>query len=580
MVACSTLAVCKWACLVAALLFFILYLLIRKRDGDNSRAIHQAEALLQAYHNEIAYLHGDYHAFADGKQYVDSSHPYSFDLDIFGPASLYQRLCRCVTTGGADRLASWLKGGFLQKAKDRHHSLIKDGQPKGDTTIDHLDQRADTIEELARHADFLMYFKACRPSIGSKAKPMSLLSTESLLHSLTNATKVQLPQRCTTAFSRWLRVLLLAGFYLSTAFAIAGLVSATLPLTWATFHLLFALTFPGNAVRRINIALEAVHKQLEGFNAITTLMEQESFEGDELLALRATIHEQARHMAELERILRDIDNRSNQIGILIFNVFALIDLGIVRRLASWQRTAAGYQDFVEALSTLDALVSLATYRANEPHGVLPEWVDSPTLVYEGRALRHPFLGRKAVANDAILADRHFYIITGANMAGKSTFLRTLGINVVLAQVGLPVCADSLRLSPFRLFTGMRTSDDLTHGISYFNAELLRLQQLIGTLDDTPTLVILDEILKGTNSRDKLNGSRLFLEYLAERNVTAVVATHDLELSHMADERPDRFHNYCFEIELGDSVAYSYRITPGTARNQNATFLLQKMLEKA
>ena len=137
------------------------------------------------------------------------------------------------------------------------------------------------------------------------------------------------------------------------------------------------------------------------------------------------------------------------------------------------------------MSLLDALVSLASYRQNEPATTWPTFVDTPSMVFEGKGLRHPFLGMKAVANDAMLQDRNFYIITGANMAGKSTY------------AGLPVYADRLTLSPCRLFTGMRTSDDLTHGISYFNAELLRLKQLIDVLDDTPTLVILDEILRGT-----------------------------------------------------------------------------------
>ena len=125
---------------------------------------------------------------------------------------------------------------------------------------------------------------------------------------------------------------------------------------------------------------------------------------------------------------------------------------------------------------------------------------------------------------------------------------------------------------------MRTTDDLTHGISYFNAELLRLRQLIDYCENKPnTLIILDEILKGTNSADKLSGSRLFLEYMSTKNVTGIIATHDLELSKMADNYPSRFHNYCFEIELGTGVSYSYKITPGVARNQNATFLLKNIL---
>ena len=151
------------------------------------------------------------------------------------------------------------------------------------------------------------------------------------------------------------------------------------------------------------------------------------------------------------------------------------------------------------------------------------------------------------------------------------------------MAGMPVFADTLRISRFRLFSSMRTSDDLTHGISYFNAELLRLEQLVQFCkgDSLRTLIILDEILKGTNSVDKLNGSRLFLESIAHLPVSGVIATHDLELSKMENgsEQGRRFHNYCFEIDLGLDVTYTYKIQRGVAKNQNATFLLKKLIEQ-
>ena len=164
------------------------------------------------------------------------------------------------------------------------------------------------------------------------------------------------------------------------------------------------------------------------------------------------------------------------------------------------------------------------------------------------------------------------------MAGKSTFLRSLGVNYILAMNGMPVFAESFRVSLFSLFSSMRTSDDLAHGISYFNAELLRLRQLIDHCrGHRHTLIILDEILKGTNSLDKLNGSRMFLEAISHLPVSGVIATHDLELSHMADDETGRFHNFCFEIRLSDEITYTYKITPGVARNQNATHLLKGIL---
>jgi DNA mismatch repair ATPase MutS len=257
----------------------------------------------------------------------------------------------------------------------------------------------------------------------------------------------------------------------------------------------------------------------------------------------------------------------------------MADLFIVRRFLAWkERYMAHIPEWIEAVSRHDALVSLATFHFNHPEATCAEVIDSEDITFEAQGLWHPFLGTKAVRNDFCLIDGHYYIVTGANMAGKSTFLRAVGINVLLARLGLPVFAEHLRCSSFALFTSMRTTDDLAHGISYFNAELLRLQQLLEAVKgNARTLIILDEILKGTNSLDKLNGSRLFLEAVSALPVTSLIATHDLELSRMAEEHPNRFHNFCFEIQLADHINYTYRITPGVARNQNATHLLRQLL---
>ena len=237
-------------------------------------------------------------------------------------------------------------------------------------------------------------------------------------------------------------------------------------------------------------------------------------------------------------------------------------------------------EWIDALSHIDAMVSMATMRYNEPQSTDAEIVESNEVVYEAKGVYHPFLGENAVRNDFSIKDRNYYIITGANMAGKSTFLRSVGINYILAMCGMPVFAEKMKVSVFSLFSSMRTSDDLAHGISYFNAELLRLKLLLDNVHKNDnTLIILDEILKGTNSLDKLNGSRMFLEAVAKLPVTGIIATHDLELSKMADEYPGRFHNYCFEIKLAENITYSYKITPGVAKNQNATFLLKGILQE-
>lgn len=257
------------------------------------------------------------------------------------------------------------------------------------------------------------------------------------------------------------------------------------------------------------------------------------------------------------------------------------DFFLVRRFLRWQRHyMERIADWTGCVSQIDGLVSMAVYSYNEQQAVAAEVVEADGVVYEAKGIYHPFLGAKAVRNDFTIDDGNYYIVTGANMAGKSTFLRSIGVNYILAMNGMPVFAESLRVSVFNLFSSMRTADDLSRGISYFNAELLRLRQLIESCKHAArTLIILDEILKGTNSLDKLNGSRLFLQEISRLPVSGIIATHDLELSKMEDDAPSRFHNWCFEIELGGNITYTYKITPGVARNQNATYLLKKIIEE-
>ncbi len=563
MVACAVTYQPKSLYALLAAVLFVGYLLIRQSDGRNSHNIERQQRLIAAYQREASYFHGDYSCFDEGKDYIDASHPFSFDLDLFGKDSLFQRVCRTVTVGGRDLLAQWL-------TKEEMDGNRKD-------FIEGIGLRRQAVEELARHDDFLMNIKASGQQ-SDKAEER-LLRTDWLANALTAAHALELPKRCSPRWLQAMRIVLLTGFYLTIIAALTGSVSVILPITWGTLHLFFATIFPGNSVRRIMVTLQNIHTLSEGLDRIIRLTLAEEFHEKVNRTLQASLQQQAASLAEMEQILHDIDNRNNEAGILLFNVFALIDLNIVRRFKLWQQSSTDFEALIRSVSMLDALVSLASYRQNEPATTWPTFVDTPSMVFEDKGLRHPFLGMKAVANDAILQDRNFYIITGANMAGKSTYLRTVGISWVMAMAGLPVYAERLTLSPCRLFTGMRTSDDLTHGISYFNAELLRLKQLIGVLDDTPTLVILDEILRGTNSKDKLHGSQIFLEYLSRHNVTAIIATHDLELSQMAEDHGDRFHNYCFEISIGEQVSYDYRITPGIAKNQNATYLLKKMIEE-
>ncbi len=546
----------SWTLGVALCVLF-LYFYIRNLDTKNDRKIADAVALKLVYEKEVAYQTGDYTKFDAGERYLQPTHPFTFDLDVFGQGSLFQRINRTISSGGSDYLAESLSGKWESLPTTE---LLK-----------HIEQRVEAIGELAKNEPFLSQFKA-----QGAEKPIDTAAVKEAFGSIH---ALQIPSYFGNPTFRTLLYANLVGFYLSIFLSIGNFVPAFLPLWWGIFNFFLATFCTHKYIKLVNEAISKLKDQVRGYVNMASLIENQSFTAAHLCELKANLSGAMASFGQLERILQKIDNRSNEIGIVLFNCFGLLDITIIRHFLRWQRTYEPITDqWIGASSIFDALVSMATFRLNEDKAEEATVVGDNEVSYKARSIYHPFLGEKAVRNNFDIQNHEYYIITGANMAGKSTFLRTLGVNYILAMNGLPVFAEEMRISVFRLFTNMRTTDDLTHGISYFNAELLRLKQLIASLDpNVPSLIILDEILKGTNSLDKLNGSRLFLEYISERNVTGVIATHDLELSKLEDENPQRFHNYSFEIELGTDVTYTYKIGRGVARNQNATFLLKQIL---
>ena len=546
----------SWTLGVALCVLF-LYFYIRNLDTKNDRKIADASALKLVYEKEVAYQTGDYTKFDAGERYLQPTHPFTFDLDVFGQGSLFQRINRTISSGGSDYLAESLSGKWESLPTTE---LLK-----------HIEQRVEAIGELAKNEPFLSQFKA-----QGAEKPIDTAAVKEAFGSIH---ALQIPSYFGNPTFRILLYANLVGFYLSIFLSIGNFVPAFLPLWWGIFNFFLATFCTHKYIKLVNEAISKLKDQVRGYVNMASLIEKQSFTAAHLCELKANLSGAMASFGQLERILQKIDNRSNEIGIVLFNCFGLLDITIIRHFLRWQRTYEPITDqWIGASSVFDALVSMATFRLNEDKAEEATVVGDNEVSYKARSIYHPFLGEKAVRNNFDIQNHEYYIITGANMAGKSTFLRTLGVNYILAMNGLPVFAEEMRVSVFRLFTNMRTTDDLTHGISYFNAELLRLKQLIASLDpNVPSLIILDEILKGTNSLDKLNGSRLFLEYISERNVTGVIATHDLELSKLEDENPQRFHNYSFEIELGTDVTYTYKIGRGVARNQNATFLLKQIL---
>ncbi|MGN1254073.1 MAG: hypothetical protein ACI4T9_05740, partial [Prevotella sp.] len=518
-----------------------------------------------------------------------------------------QRINRTVTTLGADRLAESLS------RVDMHKSAQE------------INECHDAINTLAANdlADWRMEFISC----GVNAK----IDTNAILQSLPKLQEITIPHYLSGRGMKIITTLMSIGVFASIIAAVYRLVNPMLPIMWVFVNFFLVAGLVGKYLKQMLTVGNQLRNEMQPLMRIVNL-------ANEIEPGHATIIK--KDVESLQEAISSFEILANIVETLILrtsdaykffaDAFCLRGFFLVNKFSGWRTMATtNLSEWIEAVSELDTLVSMAQMRYDHPEAgsatIIDKEKDEAPIYYEAKGLWHPFLGAKAVRNDFSIHDGNFYIVTGANMAGKSTFLRALGVNYILAMNGMPVFAESLTVSRFKLFSSMRTSDDLSHGISYFNAELLRLQQLLKYIDPTPfpspsgrgesptyntqthapsgcytlpegegrggvcsagsgvsfsssyhTLLILDEILKGTNSLDKLNGSRMFLRAITHKPVAGVIATHDLELAKMEQESP-LFHNWCFEIALGTDVTYPYKITPGVAKNQNATYLLSRIL---
>lgn len=257
----------------------------------------------------------------------------------------------------------------------------------------------------------------------------------------------------------------------------------------------------------------------------------------------------------------------------------LFQLQEIVRIERWKvRYGQHISEWLETVGELDTLCSLGTFAYNHPQYTYPELTEKP-FCFLATQMGHPLMpASQCVKNDATIPSRPFFlIITGANMAGKSTYLRTIGVNYLLACVGTPVCCEKLKLHPNQLITSLRTSDSLSDNESYFFAELKRLKRIIDLLNQGKQLfIILDEILKGTNSMDKQKGSFDLIRQFMQLKANGIIATHDLLLGSLIKQFPEEIRNYCFEADIKENeLTFSYKLREGVAQNMNACFLMKK-----
>lgn len=502
---------------------------------------------------ELQALSGDYSSFEDGKEYVNPEHPYSFDLDIFGRRSLFQSINRTCTFFGKNRLAKWLQNHLHEKTS--------------------IEKRQEMIREISEHTLFREQFRVAglvhhgQSSDGEKIQAWSQSPAQYLHAGWVKAFIWGVP-----VINSLLLITSLAGW---TSFSWLGL----------SFGIFLVLSF--GIIKRATYIQETYGKQLKSLNGYARLIALAKAEdwksaGMQELMERFNLNGQSpiQALQQLSKELDRLDLRNNQFLYVLLEGSIFFQLQEIVRIERWKVRYGQYiSEWLETVGELDALCSLGTFAYNHPQYTYPELTEKP-FCFLATQMGHPLMPvSQCVKNDATIPSRPFFlIITGANMAGKSTYLRTIGVNYLLACVGAPVCCERLKLHPNQLITSLRTSDSLSDNESYFFAELKRLKRIIDLLNQGKQLfIILDEILKGTNSMDKQKGSFDLIRQFMQLKANGIIATHDLLLGSLIKQFPEEIRNYCFEADIKENeLTFSYKLREGVAQNMNACFLMKKM----
>ena len=497
-------------------------------------------------------LEGKWREFEDkGEEYINKDHPYGADLDIFGKGSLFQWINNTTTPLGRKRLSDVLNGNI---SFDVH--AIK--------------QRQDAIKELALRLNWRQSFVVEGLMVKDYMRDsIELLSwckkKDELFISKIFKLIITLLPLCTIISIALFFVFRAIPIYVMELFVLVNVAA----LQW------------GKSKR--NEALDIIYQYKTNIRIYENMLysiEQSKFESKYLNNLKAKYlgkskHECSKQIKALTKIVEKMSDRRNAIYIVL-NIVTLRDYHLIYSLENWKKNYGNNIElWLEGIAHFEELISLANINSNNPNWCIPEITEEDTCV-KVKAIAHPLIGKRAVKNDLwIDKNKSIMLVTGSNMSGKSTFLRTIGINLILAYIGTAVLAENFKASIMKIYTCMRTGDDLEQNISSFYAEILRVKKLIdGTKAESPIFFLLDEIFKGTNSKDRHAGAEILINQLSKENAVGLVSTHDLELCDI-EKKNSKVINYHFrEYYKNNEIYFDYKLRMGSSTTQNALYLMQ------
>jgi len=525
----------------------------RKRNATDLKEINE---------NELLRIENKLSGFPMGQPYLNRDHAYVADLDIFGPHSLFQLLNRTTTESGSHLLAMWLSAP----------------SPK-ETII----ERQHAIQELKPSLQWRQQFQSAgQPYINSESDFQKLLKWfESKEYLLPKQTKYILG-------SIFLAVLtsVFVGLYVQYSIA-EGLNVYLLPLLLVLMFNHFLLKKVAPIAEEI---IDHTHQNVQilgGYESLAQTIVSESFNSKKLTNLQSDLTQrESSANKEIKRLkdllegfqLRGSKSSSGNMFYKILNQFWLLDIFYIIKVENWKvRNRDQVHSWIEAISEFEVLNSLSGFAYSNPDFTFPE-IDDEQYNIKFENVGHPLIKREnRISNNFDMRGRgHISMITGSNMAGKSTFLRTVGINLILALMGAPCCAKSAKVSNMKLFTSMRTQDNLEEGVSSFYAELQRVKQLLKFIEGgQPIFFMLDEMFKGTNSEDRYKGGVSLIKQLSELNTFGIISTHDLDLAKLVGKNM-KVLSYSFNSTIHEGeLKFNYKLQDGICTDFNASELMKK-----
>lgn len=545
-----------WLTLLCSSLVLLIFIWLVARQSKLTQSKEDAEDDLLVVENELNCLVGERSFYHDGTEFIDDKHRYTGDLDVFGSNSIYHKINRTATAGGRKVLAEWLSAPATEKEVVDRQLAAKELESDPSWCLDFL---ARLVFSLKAREDFKEVF------VSYLNKPYDDFGT-GLLRFYTKVAPYVV-----------LLVVLLSFFY--------GRPYSHIALVLFVFHILLTMAY-GGRVSQVAAGVGRMGALLGRFGKVFERIEYRTWQADlvknSLLAKGANDNEVplSQRIGELGALIDKLDYRLNVfVGAFLNGVF-LWDFKQVFAISDWRKNHRyRMEQLFDDLARLEALVSFAFIRVNDPSWTYPQISLTDFPVLQAAGMKHPLIpSANSVPNSYRLEAHRLALITGSNMAGKSTFLRTVGANMVLALSGAPVCAQRFETSVMHIVTYMRIRDSLNESTSTFKAELDRLDMILRVVSkQRNTFFLVDEMLRGTNSVDKYLGSKAVIEKLIQDNGVGMVATHDLQLAKLEDQYSGYLKNYHFDIQVVDGdMVFDYKLKEGACKIFNASMLLKKI----